>query len=301
MFDSNRVGKFTFGILIAGLLALVLTYLGLRETNRLQRANDAAVDYRAQEYAERAQIEVRRKCRGIEPVAVPQCRYEITEPYREAERGERGLQAQQTMAIWTRMMGMAGVIGMGVGLFGLFLIFTTFRETRRAARAGLQANKIAERNFTAQTRAYVNVDSIYIQEFLPNVAPRLVIKYTNRGQTPAYNFIVKLSASICSTPQSGKVPETHCVTFSRDQNETTIALGPGQIQHKIDQLAVIDTATYNAMMAGTLSYIVNGYVTYTDITGRLRRIVHTHYLPTQKIYAEGNLSLTTARKGNNSN
>ncbi|RVQ67029.1 hypothetical protein EKN06_08820 [Croceicoccus ponticola] len=65
--------------------------------------------------------------------------------YQQAEATEReieDLKAQQIMALWTRYMGLAAIVGTTFGILGVGLVFVTFQETRRTA-------EIAEKNFQA--------------------------------------------------------------------------------------------------------------------------------------------------------
>lgn len=48
-------------------------------------------------------------------------------------RAEADLEAQQTMAKWTRLMGIAAVLGVGLSIVGVYLIWRTWHATRGAA------------------------------------------------------------------------------------------------------------------------------------------------------------------------
>lgn len=104
--------------------------------------------------------------------------------------------AQRVMAWWTRIMGFAAAIGIFLGSVSIWLIWRTWDETRRAANAGFAANEIARESARRQSRAYLNVSEILVQE--PDSWPpdeldetkihwssRIAIKFTNNGQTPA--------------------------------------------------------------------------------------------------------------------
>ena len=196
MSDSDRSGKRAVGLLLAGLLACVIGLIAINLNGSLQKLNDLEANYRAEQYAENARVDIQRKCTNIP--ARPEragCVNETKEPYRVAERAERDLQAQQTMAIWTRAMGQAAIIGMVVGIVGLVLIFTTFKETRRAADAGLEANKIARENSRQQLRAYLDITNVrwFVSE---SESPKIgddrigiIVKIENFGATPAVDFV----------------------------------------------------------------------------------------------------------------
>ena len=50
---------------------------------------------------------------------------------RDNMRDYENLAAQQTSALWTKIMGLAALLGMGLSALGIWLVKTTFDETRR--------------------------------------------------------------------------------------------------------------------------------------------------------------------------
>ncbi|WP_209348697.1 hypothetical protein [Pontixanthobacter sp. CEM42] len=89
-----------------------------------------------------------------EAACIEEASAEARSALREQERAELDLVAQQKMALWTAVMGIAAMIGMGLSALGIWLVWTTFRETRRQAR-------IAEDNlesFRATERGYCEIE-----------------------------------------------------------------------------------------------------------------------------------------------
>lgn len=121
-----------------GLLVLFTFSFGtaqwlISEATESQRAYQQRSKAEADGYASRADIATKGRCLDLPANAQQQCAQEKSETARQGRRNEYDLEAQQTMAVWTRYMGIAAIIGMAVGIFGVGLIYVTFRETRRAA------------------------------------------------------------------------------------------------------------------------------------------------------------------------
>lgn len=130
---SNRLRNYAIALVLA---LVVATALGWR-IGKPAWDLDAHIQHQAAEkaakYANTTDIAVQSEGVGI---SAPPTDGGIAEPRdsdREGQRNEYDLEAQQVMANWTRVMGQAAIIGMGIGTVGLFLIFTTFLETSKAA------------------------------------------------------------------------------------------------------------------------------------------------------------------------
>lgn len=122
-----------FAIIIALLLgSLIWWQASAEETRAHVEAQDRAADE-----ANAAGIGVIAKC-VVAELSEEDCAAEAEREARPDQRDEYDLEAQRTMAAWTRAMGIAALIGMGVGIAGLGLIYTTFRETRRQAQIAQQ-------------------------------------------------------------------------------------------------------------------------------------------------------------------
>jgi len=126
------------------------------EETRYQIAAERDAQYEADAARERVQLEC-----AVSDIPRAECNERIQYEAQEAQERTRDLEAQQSMSVWTKAMGIAAVIGMAVGIFGLGLIFFTFRETRRAADAGFRANEIASENAQRDGRAYMVVTQYY--------------------------------------------------------------------------------------------------------------------------------------------
>ena len=72
-------------------------------------------------------------------ISQPDCIDETNQAARENEREEQDLAAQKITAWWTKVMGIAALIGMGLSAAGVWLIKTTFDEARRGNEIALAA------------------------------------------------------------------------------------------------------------------------------------------------------------------
>lgn len=139
-----------------------------------------------------------RDCVNTEPEAEA-CKARIEDESRKSEREIFDLEAQRTMAVWTRAMGIATIAGMTVAILTLGFIFLTLRATQRAAIysgvAARQANRSLShiKQVTAtELRPYVAItakDETIIQPFNRQSTVSLIVM--NFGKTPATN--VRLS------------------------------------------------------------------------------------------------------------
>ncbi|QLC25771.1 hypothetical protein HFP57_12590 [Parasphingopyxis algicola] len=131
----------------------------------------------ANEYGDSTHIAVECEAADIVSASADQCIDTEREAAQQAERNERDLEAQKTMAVWTQVMGKAAIIGMGVGIVGLMLIFTTFWETRKAADSA-----------AATYDAYVSIERAKLsfsssETSFTGSVPTVVASVTNVGKS----------------------------------------------------------------------------------------------------------------------
>lgn len=163
------------------LAALAISY-GLTEQRRhLDESYKATA-----EYAGYAAEQAYKPCKVVPRTQLVQCLSDAkAEYYKNANDKRReyaDLLAQQKSALWTSIMGVAGVTGMIISIVGVWLVYATFRETRRTADEAannVEAFKQAERARIAIVRQdYVHED------ITPQWLANLVVK--NFGRSPAY-------------------------------------------------------------------------------------------------------------------
>jgi hypothetical protein len=124
----------------AGLAALILGAYVLFSLLTQQSAsleNEAA--YRSDIHRENADYRIVWVCKTAPSQET--CISESRQAARENEREEQDLAAQKITAWWTKVMGIAALIGMGLSAVGVWLVKTTFDETKESNRIARQAAK----------------------------------------------------------------------------------------------------------------------------------------------------------------
>ncbi|KPU83290.1 hypothetical protein JI58_09400 [Marinosulfonomonas sp. PRT-SC04] len=104
-------------------------------------------EQRANKHSEYAENLIDRKCLGLELPALQDCIREQIEASLDHSRASQDLDAQQTMANFTKVMGYTAIAGLIIGIGSLVLIFSTLkatqdmvRETTRLGEAQVQAH-----------------------------------------------------------------------------------------------------------------------------------------------------------------
>lgn len=170
-----------------------------------QREIDNNASRNAGYYAENAQNNVAAKCSGLSGQARADCANPIENPAREAQRGEYDLAAQQTMAIWTAVMGGVAVLGVALSGIGVYLVWTTFRETRRTA-------KIASDNLDAYRRAERGYCEIEISHGMASPTSDIVFYYVqikNSGRSAVKVLTIRYEPLIDALPLESFNGGTH--------------------------------------------------------------------------------------------
>jgi hypothetical protein len=211
MSDGNRSKFYYAGLAAAVLAAVIAGALLWRSTTALQ----ASIEHHAAEHAANethaAYIEIEASCTSVVPAERDECANRIRDAARERRHNISDLEAQQTMAAWTRAMGIAAVIGMSVGFVGIGLVYVTFRETRRAAdeatrasNAASSANDFAQKSAERQDRAYLAVEADGINRTKNDRAVGDVV-IRNNGQIPARNVKAFVRIKVMKSKDVGKL------------------------------------------------------------------------------------------------
>jgi hypothetical protein len=98
-------------------------------------------EQKAENYRSSARIRAEARCAALPRAEIRPCVYQEFYTARQSEHDEYDLQAQLVTSVWTRVMGIAAIVGMAVGILGVGLIYKTFEETRRTAYAAHEANR----------------------------------------------------------------------------------------------------------------------------------------------------------------
>ena len=256
---------------------------------------------RGANYAARAANQIEQSCLGIAPpqktkclkVAAPEYRLKI----RDNQREQDDLAAQQTSALWTKIMGVVAVFGTALSAIGVALVWTAFIETKRtnliamrenarntlrAVQSGYETSKalsIAKRNAAIamkqvkisedtaqrQLRAYL---AFQVEEKEPpslTAEGQIIIPYgiINYGKTPALKCDAQSSYAIKREKfdWSGEKIE-------RDREKTTVIHPAAGILQRFVSTFTVSQDHINCINAGTMVAYVRGVVYYEDVFGK---------------------------------
>jgi hypothetical protein len=152
----------------------------------IYEANSSEIAYKqfahngAKADAERANKYIKGKCGPLAPPDRAKCEAEEYYAAHQAQHDDRDLEAQRTTAVWTRYLGIAGIVGTAFGLLGVALVLFTFREQRKTSRAELRPYIFAERvTIYDGTQLGLRDDT--------HLIPYVEVVLKNSGNTPARN------------------------------------------------------------------------------------------------------------------
>ena len=161
--------------IVASALWALVSDLSSVDSAYRHSASDASV-----EYQRNAQAYIKETCFTPAGLGKPDCAPQAREAAREGQRKEQDLAAQNITAWWTKVMGIAALMGMALSAVGVWLVKTTFDETR-------EANSIAR---DAQ-RAWITIESdpILVRPSGPDgLYVRVNFTAKNVGGTAATDF-----------------------------------------------------------------------------------------------------------------
>jgi hypothetical protein len=234
MSDSSRGRNYTLGFLAGAILAGIVGFSFWSDATESEEQIRLQAQEHAEQYADAARVSVECEAPDITAPAQGNCITAEQEAANDAERSEYDLEAQKIMANWTRVMGKAAIVGMGVGILGLFLIFVTFWETRKAADAGREANIIARE----QQRARIVASAKSVQISAHQEA--LVLSCENIGASPALRL--RCSQGVFDNP-----PTDPTVVTDRGEYRTVKAGSESQ-------LCVVGMEALAKFIAGIIEY-----------------------------------------------
>lgn len=197
-----------------------------------QAAYEQEARQKSSDYAEHAANKIRQICGTVAAREEAACIKDAVAEYRlktrDNQREHDDLVAQRKSALWTSIMGIAALIGMGLSAIGVALVYTTFSESRKTNRLAMKAGarsttraiasaqetatalahaeasaiamaklvEVSARNAEAQLRAYMDFASV---GFLPprtgdpNAIPiGVTITARNYGHTPALEVALSM-------------------------------------------------------------------------------------------------------------
>ena len=130
---------------LATLLFFLIRDLSSVDSAYSHTAADASVEYQGD-----ASAYIEKRCFSPTGLREEDCAAKAREAAREGQRKEQDLAAQNITAWWTKVMGIAALIGMALSAVGVWLVKTTFNETRKA-------NDIAAKHQRAWVQVHLKV------------------------------------------------------------------------------------------------------------------------------------------------
>ncbi len=222
--------------------------------------------YATRDYAERTEESISNFCMTLPDADKTDCIEKAIESRRKEQRNERDLNAQETMARWTWVMGGIAGIGLIVSLIGIGLIYVTFKETRRAADTGREANEIARSSSERQLRAYVGVERIFVKTKAVGQVTVGEVVVKNFGQTPAYNY--HLASHLVIWETGG---DEHLLNVPSQPNMRTSDLQPSASSLAYPRAPnILTQEILDRLNAGTSVIYLVGRIDYEDTFGNPR-------------------------------
>ena len=178
MAEGKRKFRGNAGLAVSAATALVLGAVLFSDAVHDERMARSDAQNRAGDYAAAAWVDVRPACE-TNKLDRDECAQAAAERARPAQRNEYDLQAQLTMATWTRAMGLAALVGMAVGILGLGLIYRTWHATREAAESSRKTLKA----YIAKERAVIRPFE-WLEFYISDNQPHLLtgfLKLSNYG------------------------------------------------------------------------------------------------------------------------
>ncbi|SDZ43350.1 hypothetical protein SAMN05444004_11473 [Jannaschia faecimaris] len=169
------------GVFIFCMSGWLLWTLSANQTEHRVRSEEAA-----KRYTEYAEDRVDEMCFRLDGQALRRCIQEEIETSHDHNRSDQDLDAQQTMAFFTQIMGATALLGVVLGVGSVALIYMTLSETREMTA---QARGMGR----DQSRAYVHADRAHF--FWGGESqkhPRVEIWVRNTGLTPANWYEIRI-------------------------------------------------------------------------------------------------------------
>jgi hypothetical protein len=211
-FERHQIGikKWSFrlfvGVLILGLGGAAIIR-GLSEQSEYEWASyQRNSEYTADSYSPAYDA-----CLRLSVDRQPDCVSKANNEYRENERKEQDLVAQQTTAVWTFLMGGAAIVGMMLSALGVYLVYTTFDETRKANGIAVDTNR-AWISFVANENGHLTIGHDRIEYAIS-------VNLDNHGARPAINVRGRIIAYINTEPKDLMLLARRMFQTGEDQSQ----------------------------------------------------------------------------------
>jgi hypothetical protein len=192
----------------------------------------------------------------------------------EAERSDDDLHAQQDMAEWAKWITLLTGFQVVVGAFGIYFVARTLDKTAESVSAAHESNETARRIAAAELRAYVQVSSPAIRNFVVGQRPEVVYRAKNAGQTPAFRF------RNITQVKTGRIDVERVPVCFGDDFDTPfprLDLAGGEAIEQQTLMPVLTQGIYDAFMAGERQLVFAGLLLYRDVFRVERRTIFRCY------------------------
>lgn len=159
MIKERRLGR-----ILASLAAVLLFSIIAVPSVLTDRAITGYADQKAKQIEGRKDRLAQTMCAPAAPATRAECVSALEQDAAAALLAERNLAAQQSVSLWTRVMGLMAVAGAVLSALGIFLVWQTWTETRRAATTSERTYDA----FISLERARLNVVVHYLGGQGPN-------------------------------------------------------------------------------------------------------------------------------------
>ena len=216
----------------------------------------------AEAHIQYAEDRIDRECLALEGVALRDCIHQEIESAKEHARANQDLEAQQTMALFTKIMGATAVVGVFLGLGSVVLIYLTLAETQKLAT---ETTRLGE----AQVRAYLAITSAFVDNFAVGKKPKLHIAIKNSGQSPAWGYRTVRTVGFINTD-----PEKENITIIGEVIPSKSDVGAGVTVYMNELIPrEVSEDDVRGVKAGEYSFVVGGISCYTTVFGQKRKTV----------------------------
>ena len=213
------------------------------------------------QHIEYAQDRIRQTCLDRGPATFLECATVEIVSAQDHGRAESDLDAQQSMALWAKLMTLASLAALGVTAVGVYLVWGTLEQTRVASKAAQDAVIVAQEVNHKQLRPWlisVGVSTTFSKQpiFEGKQFDRAVlfaVRWKNTGNSPA--ACVNIYGAIRVIPAGSDIP-----AFDATAELGTATVGMGTDCNGPDQAVMGDNL--NAFLAGSSDVILYGLVKY---------------------------------------
>lgn len=188
---------------LAGLaIVAVGLYLLIKDLSTVDSAYRHAASDASVKYESDAQAYIKESCLSPTGLRENDCSAKAKEAAREGQRKEQDLAAQNVTAWWTKVMGVAALIGMALSAVGVWLVKTTFDETRKANQISAKHQRawlVVQLKAVDHEMGYGHSIGLTVENVGSSVATNAVVRFgvwTEAPNTPFGGELVSLRHTV---------------------------------------------------------------------------------------------------------